>query len=42
MHLEDLDYDTMQQKEQLDYAFRQGASAIYKNYDSMETDNKEK
>ncbi|WP_457817875.1 hypothetical protein [Staphylococcus aureus] len=42
MHIEDLDYDTMKQKEQLDYAFRHGASTIYKNYDNINLDKEDK
>ncbi|MBI5973948.1 DUF4013 domain-containing protein [Staphylococcus caledonicus] len=41
-HLEDLDNDSMRQKEQLDYAFRQGASSIYSKYDNIDVDNKDK
>ncbi|MGO4038259.1 hypothetical protein [Staphylococcus pseudintermedius] len=41
-HLEDLDAESMRQKEQLDFAFRQGASSIYSKYDSIDVDNKGK
>lgn len=41
-HLEDLDDESMRQKEQLDFAFRQGASSIYSKYDNIEVDNKGK
>lgn len=41
-HLEDLDNDSMRQKEQLDFAFRQGASSIYSKYDNIDVDNKDK
>lgn len=34
-HLEDLDDMHMRQKEQLDYAFRQGANSIYKQYEDL-------
>lgn len=41
-HLEDLDAESMRQKEQLDFAFRQGASSIYSKYDNIEVDKKDK
>lgn len=35
-HLEQLDDIRMRQKEQVDYAFRQGAASIYSNYEEKE------